>query len=116
MTEDKIWSLVIELTALAAIGGAYYLWQRQRILKGPPDWQQDKFIELFHMGLECSNPELFSDLPDYLQAAEKKVAAGTAVLDRKFIEEWKDRRLPSDMTVILQNCLEWLDQSQPKTR
>jgi len=116
MSEEKIWGLVLELSALGAIGALYYFWQRNRILKGPPDWQQDKMIELFHMGLECDHPELHPDLPEFLQAAEKKVASDDAVLDRKFIEEWKDRRLPSEMKVMLQNCHEWLDQSQPKTR
>lgn len=116
MTEEKLWSLVLELIALAAIGGIYYLWQRNRILKGPPDWQQDKMIEVFHLGLECPNPESYPDLAQFLQEAEARVGSGNAVLDRAFIERWKERRLPSEMTTLLQNCSEWLDQSQPKTR
>lgn len=116
MSEEKIWGLALELVVLALIGGVYYLWQRNRILKGPPDWQQDKFIELFHMGLETSNPEFYPDLPEFLKVAEKKVASNTAVLDQKFIEEWKDRRLPEDMRTLLANCHEWVLQSQPKTR
>lgn len=116
MTEEKIWNLVIELVALAAIGAIYYLWQRNRILKGPPDWQQDKLIELFHLGLECPNPELYPDLPEFLQAAEKKVASGNGSLDFDFINYWKDKRLPSEMITMLLNCYDWTIQSQPKTR
>lgn len=116
MSEEKIWNLAIELTILAIIGGMYYFWQRNRIIKGPPDWQQDKLIELFHLGLECPNPELYSDLPDFLKAAEKRVASEDALLDLKFIEKWKDKRLPSEMITLLQNCHDWMLQSQPKTR
>lgn len=112
MTEEKIWNLVIELVILAGIGAIYYLWQRNRILKGPPDWQQDKFIELFHMGLECTNPELFPDLPEFLQAAEKKVTNDDVNLDRKFIEYWKEKRLPTEMITMLQNCYDWVLQSE----
>lgn len=116
MSEEKIWNLVLELVALAAFGAAYYFWQRKRILNGPPDWQEDKLVQLFQMGLECANPQLYADLPDFLNSAEKKVASDHASLDLAFIERWKDARLPEDMLALLTSCHEWWLQYQPKTR
>lgn len=116
MTNEKLLSLGLELLVLVILAGLYYLWQRHRILNGPRNWQTNKLVEVFHMALECDTPENFRDLEGFLSDTEKRVSSDTPWMNGEYIRRWKNAALPENITALLNDCAEWLDHSQPKTR
>ncbi len=100
---EKIWPLLAELALLAACGGAYYLWQRQRILYGPRGWRRKRLHELREAAAAVDAPADFQ--------AELK---GMDELTNEFLSRWSERELPVELKPILEECHEWA-QSQPRT-
>jgi len=114
---DRWWNLLWELGILALAGLAYYLWQRNKILSSPSHWTHTKLIELFHLAIDESQPELYSDLPSFVAAAEQLLATPEGALTREFIEQWMNRRLPEPILTGLNESFDWLvNQSHPSTR
>lgn len=113
---DKLLSVGLELLVLVVLAGIYYLWQRQRILHGPRNWQASKLVEAFHLGLECDDPERYRDLEGFLADTEKRIGSDTPWMNGDYISRWKNAALPENIKLLLSDCADWLDQSQPKTR
>lgn len=106
--ESTLTNLAFELLVLCAFGLAYYLWQRRRILKGPPGWRESKIVELHHRALDCPTPEQFPDINDFIAALEAKLVSETSELDESFLRHWTSQRLPPDVIATMEECLEWL--------
>lgn len=116
MTQEKILSLLFELAVLVFIAGLYYLWQRRRILYGPKHWQHHKLMEIYHLGVDCHEPERHQDLVPFLDDCEQRLKSEHPWMDGAFISRWNGRKLPEKILAILSDCSEWHAQSQPKTR
>jgi len=112
---DKLLTIGLELAVLSLIAVLYYFWQKHRILKGPRDWPAAKLVEVFHLALNCDEPERYRDLAVFLAEAENRLESEEPWMNKKFIDRWKEAQLPADVLALLGDCSEWLAQSQPKT-
>lgn len=109
-------NIALEMVVLIAVALIYYFWQRHRILNGPKDWQTNKLVELHHLAVNCLEPEKFRDLTSFLEVTEKRLSSEDPRIDRIYLERWAKSELPGDVLALISDCLEWLNQSQPKTR
>lgn len=107
MTNEKLLSLGLELLLLAALGGAYYLWQRRRIIYGPRGWRSSRLVEAHHLALNCDHPESFKDLVAFIESCESLLGNPDAVMSDEFIARWLKADLPPEVLALLDECDEW---------
>lgn len=70
---DTIYSLLVELSLLAFLGGLYYLYQRKRILthaQEEKDYLREEILFFFNQELEHSNDPKYRKCLETLQAQD----------------------------------------------
>lgn len=113
---EQFLSVLLEVGVITLLALVYYLWQRHRILNGPRDWPASKLVEVHHLAVDCTHPEKYRDLGAFIDDTERRLQSEHPWMDRSYIERWREAQLPDNVRVLLDECLEWLDHSHPKTR
>ncbi len=113
---ETLQAIALEMLVLSLLALLYYLWQRHRILHGPRHWPASKLVEVHQLALSCTTPESFRDLSAFMDDTEERLNSPHPWMDRSYIEKWQTAQLPENVRALLEECYEWLNQSQPKTR